>query len=174
VTSASGGAAQGNRARIRLSTPEEDDAAEIADFEVSAANNRGQCRLYLSDDDAEDDGEDNNETDRPIPEPCITDTMRYMESLIQSKVPDTRFLKGALRLLNVTGLSNAPFASKVSAIAARMLQFYVTYQELEDASDAREEAATLVGDDSEELIAQLGGVVDDDELARRKRRKDAL
>jgi hypothetical protein len=167
VTSASGGAAQGNRARIRLSTPE-------ADFEVSAANTRGQFRLYLSDDDAGDDGEDNNETDRPIPEPCITDTMGYMESLIQIKVPDTRFLKGALRLLNVTGLSNAPFASKVSAIAARMVQFYVTYQELEDASDAREEAATLVGDDSEELIAQLGGVVDDDELGRRKRCKDAL
>jgi hypothetical protein len=55
----------------------------------------------------------------------------------------TKFLKGAHKLLNVFGLANAPFAGKVSAIAARCLQFDITYVELLEATAAKEEAASL-------------------------------
>jgi hypothetical protein len=88
---------------------------------VSAANTRGRLRLDLSDDDSEDNGANNAETDILVSEDSDTKTMGLLESHIQRKVPDTRFLKEALKLRNVTGLSNAPYTSKVSAICSGMV-----------------------------------------------------
>jgi hypothetical protein len=144
-TSARDEAAQVDRTRALLIIPEENSATETADFDASAANTRGPFRLDLSDDDSEDNGAKNAETDIIVPDDSDSKNMEYMEPLIQRQVLGTRFLKGTLRLLNVTELSNAPFKSKVSAIAARMFQFYITYQEIEDTTDAIEDAATLEG-----------------------------
>jgi hypothetical protein len=71
-------------------------------------------------------------------------------------------------MLNVTGLSNAPFSDTVSTIAARISQFYITYQEIEDATEAMDEAAALEGQISQLELAEISNIVDEHEKARDK------
>jgi hypothetical protein len=49
----------------------------------------------------------------------------------------SKTLNVSLRLLQVSGLRNAPFVSKIYAIAVKLLQFGVPVQELEDVLLAR-------------------------------------
>jgi hypothetical protein len=109
--------------------------------------------------------------------PNTSDTISFMESKIRMNLPTTKFLKGALKLLHVSGLANAPFSGKVSAIAARCLQFDIRYEELLDATAAKEDAASLdaalAGQDRENILADIRDA-DESERARANRCNGAL
>jgi hypothetical protein len=80
----------------------------VADRVWLSATYGRQPRLALSDDGK---GDESVRTTAP----GTSDAISLMESKIWMNLPTTKFLKGAFKLLHVSGLVNELFAGKVSA-----------------------------------------------------------